>query len=119
MLQHVGDPDRAVSGELAVRSDADLHPVSDGIADALEDLGGVLDLPQRDVPGDRPQRSERVKLASCVAFLKELHGDLARPLRVLPEPSLGHVGVRAELLVVLTAEKVVDRLIHRLSDDIP
>ena len=44
-LQVVGHPDRAVSGQLAVCADSYFEIVADGVADALEYPGRVLDLP--------------------------------------------------------------------------
>ena len=87
----------------------------------LEDAPRNVDLGQRDVARQGVQRRERVQLAGGVALLHQLHGDLARHLRVGLEAALrdGHVGVGAQPVVVSAAQEIVDGLVGRLADDVP
>ena len=74
---------------------------------------------QRNVARCWEERMERVELARRVASLKQLCRNLACFLRLLTESTLGHVGVGTQLVVILTAKQVVDRLIDRLANDVP
>ena len=118
-LEVVGDADGTVSRQLAVGADADFELVADRVSYALEYLRRSLDFPEGDVPGYGVGRRERVYLARRVALFEQLCRDLSGGLRVVLERAAGHVGVGTEGLVVLAAEQVVDRLIGRLSSDVP
>ncbi|MCA8965298.1 MAG: tetratricopeptide repeat protein [Planctomycetes bacterium] len=59
-------------------------------------------------------RSQRV----AARVLKQ-RGDLAGARRIFPNTLKGHVGVGAQLFMKATTEQVVDRLVHRLADEIP
>ena len=100
-------------------ADADLQFVAHGVADGLEDLRGVFDGLQREVPGQWEVRHEGIDLAGRVALLDELLGDRTGFRGIFPDAGGGHVRVGAELLVAATAQEVVDRLARSLADDVP
>ena len=111
----VADPDGLRDAEAAVPLDHDLDIGTDGLAHRANDIERELAV----TGGHRPPgRAKRVEFERLIAASDDLRGPLGKALRGA-RTDVPTVGVGGQVLVIATAEKVVDRSARHLADDVP
>src|SRR5262249_16934807 len=115
LLDRAGDPDRVHRREASVYFHQDVDVGTDRLADRRDVVDRRLLLPRVDERA--PRIRERIELEGGEGHLEESVRGRGGSLRRLP--SVPAVRVDANLLARFSAEKVIDGLVARLTDDVP